>query len=223
MSNFERLRAETGESSQYVFGASIVADVMLGRFDLGTYIRFLTNAYHHVRHTVPLMMACGARLPASARWLLDPLRAYIDEEIGHEAWIVNDLETCGVPAQVTLASQPHPAVEMLVAYVYDYINRVAPIGFLGMVHVLEGSSTTLATETARRVQAQLGLPDQAFSYLRSHGALDLEHVSFFQGLVDRLPADDLHHVIHVATRVYRLYGAVLGAASDTQSRAHHAA
>lgn len=223
MSNFERLCAETAASAQHVLGASIVADVMLGRFDLETYIRFLTNAYHHVRHTVPLMMACGARLPASNRWLLDSLRAYIDEEIGHDAWIVNDLERCGVPVEVTLASEPHPAVETLVAYVYDYINRVAPIGFLGMVHVLEGASTALATETARRVQLQLGLPDQAFSYLRSHGALDIEHVDFFQELINRLPVDDLDHVIHVARRVYRLYGAVLGAASDSEWRAHHAA
>jgi len=222
MSSFERLRAETQAAQRYILAAPIVADVMTGRFDLDTYIRFLTNAYHHVRHTVPLMMACGARLPDRLRWLLPSLREYIVEEIGHDEWILDDLAACGVPRTLSMASTPDHAVEVMVAYVYDYINRVNPVGFLGMVHVLEGTSTALATETARRAQEKLGLPDTAFTYLRSHGDLDQEHVRFFAALIDRLdPEQDLEPVIHVANQVYRLYGSVLGAAAGPERQ--HAA
>ena len=42
--------------------ASIV-DALEGKVSLDSYRAFLTLAYYHVRHTVPLMMACGARLP----------------------------------------------------------------------------------------------------------------------------------------------------------------
>lgn len=214
MTAFERLRAETSAAQRYILSASIIEDVMTGRFDLDTYVRFLTNAYHHVRHTVPLMMACGARLPDRLRWLLPLLREYIDEEIGHDAWILDDLAACGVPRDDTLASRPDHTVEVMVAYVHDYINRVNPVGFLGMVHVLEGTSTALATETARRAQQKLGLPDSAFTYLRSHGDLDQDHVAFFERLINRLDStEDLDAVIHVANQVYRLYGGVLGAAA----------
>ena len=101
------------------------------------------------------------------------------------------------------------ATELLVAYVRDYICNVEPLGFFGMVHVLEGTSTSLASTTADLVQAKLGLPDQAFSYLRSHGALDVEHVAFFRELLEELDAEEMQHVIHVANRVYHLYGDVL--------------
>jgi len=214
MTSFERLRAETSAAQRYILSAPIIEDVMTGRFDLETYVRFLTNAYHHVRHTVPFMMACGARLPERLRWLLPQLRDYIVEEIGHDQWILDDLAACGVPHAVSMASTPDHSVEVMVAYVYDYINRVNPVGFLGMVHVLEGTSTALATETARRAQLKLGLPDAAFTNLRSHGELDQEHVLFFQHLIDRLDEqEDLDAVIHVANQVYRLYGNVLGAAA----------
>ena len=113
-----------------------------------------------------------------------------------------------------MASLPDHTVEVMLAYVYDYINRVNPIGFLGMVHVLEGTSTALATETARRAQLKFGLPDAAFTYLRSHGDIDQEHVVFFERLIDNLDSEeDLDAVIHVANQVYRLYGGVLGAAA----------
>ena len=69
--------------------------------------------------------------------------------------------------------------EVMVAYAYDTIARRNPLGFFGMVHVLEGTSVSLALLAADRIQQSLGLPDSAFSYLRSHGTLDQEHTAHF--------------------------------------------
>jgi hypothetical protein len=93
-----------------------------------------------------------------------------------------------------------------VAYVYDYIARRNPAGFLGMVHVLEGTSVALATRAAAAMRSALALPESAFTYLSSHGSLDRQHVQTFAALVERLPQQDLDDVTHVATVVYRLYG-----------------
>jgi long-chain acyl-CoA synthetase len=91
-----------------------------------------------------------------------------------------------------------------------------------MVHVLEGTSTAIATETARIVQAKLGLPDSAFHYLRSHGELDIEHVAFFEDLINRLTnREDVDAIVHVANRVFRLYGDVIRSAAGEGLR--HAA
>ena len=66
--------------------------------------------------------------------------------------------------------------------------------------------TPAAAET---IETSLGLPRTAFSYLRSHGDLDIEHVGFFEKLMDRLDdADDQAAVVHAARRFYRLYGDV---------------
>ena len=81
-----------------------------------------------------------------------------------------------------------------------------PAGFLGMVHVLEGTSSAIATPAAGVIARTLELPAAAFTYLTSHGALDQEHVRFFENTVNGLRPEDQEHVVHVAKRVYRLYG-----------------
>jgi heme oxygenase len=105
--------------------------------------------------------------------------------------------------------RPGHAAEVMVAYAYDTIARGNPLGFFGMVHVLEGSSVALALLAADRIQQQLGLPDAAFSYLRSHGTLDREHTQHFELLMDRIesPADQ-DAIVHAARAFYRLYGDV---------------
>ena len=44
---------------------------------------------------MPLLMACGARLPARLEWLRGAVAEYIEEEYGHEQWILNDIAACG--------------------------------------------------------------------------------------------------------------------------------
>jgi pyrroloquinoline quinone (PQQ) biosynthesis protein C len=104
------------------------------------------------------------------------------------------------------AGAPAPATELMVAYVYDYIARVNPAGMLGMVHVLEGTSSVLATRAAQAIARALALPPGAFTYLFSHGSLDQEHVRFFENTVNTLSRRDAEAVVHVAGMVYRLYG-----------------
>jgi hypothetical protein len=75
-----------------------------------------------------------------------------------------------------------------------------------MVHVLEGTSVAIAGAAADAIQAALNLPEDAFTYLRSHGSLDLEHVDFFERLLGRLhDPHDQRAITDVARDVYRLY------------------
>ncbi len=91
--------------------------------------------------------------------------------------------------------------------VYDRIARHNPVSFFGMVNVLEGTSIALATQVAGVIQDKLQLPNKAFSYLSSHGSLDLEHIEFFKKLMNQLDNDDdKAAVVHTAKVVYRLYG-----------------
>jgi len=51
------------------------------------------------------------------------------------------------------------------------------------------------------------LPKSAFSYLTSHGALDQDHIKFYENLMNKIddPADQAV-IVHAAKRFYRLYG-----------------
>lgn len=219
MSFHDDLLTATRREQQELQSLPLIRRALAGAVSLDLYVAFLTQAYHHVRHTLPLLMACGARLPASHEWLRTDMAHYVEEEVGHQEWILSDIAACGADAEAVRHGTPAPATELMVAYAYDTIQRGNPVGFLGMVHVLEGTSIDLATHAAGALRASLGLPAKAFSYLSSHGSLDLKHVAFFKGIVDRLDSElDRSEVIHRAKMFYRLYGAIFRAL-DTEATA----
>ncbi|WP_430318381.1 TenA family transcriptional regulator [Pseudomonas nitroreducens] len=206
MKFFDSLELATTLERQALFSVPVIRDALSGVVSLEGYIAFLTQAYHHVRHTVPLMMACGARLPGRLEWLRSAVCEYIEEEYGHEQWILNDIAACGGDPEQVRNSRPVLPIELMVAYLYDLIARDNPVGLFGMVNVLEGTSIALATQAAGSIQQGLNLPTSAFSYLSSHGALDQDHMATYRGLMNRLDLqEDQDAVIHSAKVVYQLY------------------
>lgn len=214
---FEELLQATQAEQSELQSLPIIRKALAGQVTRNQYIAFLTQAYHHVKHTVPLLMACGARLPHDKEWLREAIAHYIEDELGHQQWILDDISASGGDAEAVRNGESDFATELMVAYAYDTISRNNPVGFFGMVHVLEGTSIQLATRAAEVLQSSLSLPQQAFTYLNSHGALDLEHVEFFRHLVNRLEsAEDKSSLVHCAKVVYRLYGNIFRSLESVQ-------
>ncbi len=208
------LAATAGEREQFLT-IPILQRALRGEITLDQYRTFLRQAYHHVRHTVPLLMACGSRLPEGYGWLLKAVGEYIEEEMGHEEWILDDIAACGGDREAASYASPFPATELMVAYAYDVIQRRRPVGFFGMVLVLEGTSVAIASQAAAIIQERLELPNQAFRYLNSHGSLDQSHIKFFENLMNRIDdPEDQHMVIHCAKMFYLLYGNIFRAIDE---------
>ena len=204
---YDDLLAATEAERNALLSIPFIQQGAAGRLGLESYVAFLTQAYHHVKHTTPLLMACGSCLPERLEWLREAVGEYIEEEMGHQEWILNDIGACGSDAESVRNGKPSIETELMVAYAYDTIARGNPAGFFGMVLVLEGTSVALATNAAAVLQSSLQLPKQAFTYLNSHGSLDVSHVDFYEKLMNRLDADeDRQAVIHCAGVFYRLYG-----------------
>jgi hypothetical protein len=212
MTFHDQLVAATRPQSEELFELPFVRAAVRGALSREEYLGFLGQAYHHVRHTVPLLMRLGAALPERHAWLRDAVAHYIAEELGHEHWILADIEACGGDARAVQAGRPGLPCEILVACAWDRVQRGNPLGFFGMVHVLEGTSVRGASRAADALAASLRLPPSAFTYLASHGALDLEHVDFFKGLMDRIEdPSDQEEILHASQLFFRLYGDVLRA------------
>ncbi|MDT8318955.1 MAG: iron-containing redox enzyme family protein [Xanthomonadales bacterium] len=220
MSFFPTLQNETETARGELLTVPLIQRALAGRITRSEYAAFLAQAYHHVRHTVPLLMAVGSRLPDSCGWLRVAVAEYIAEEIGHEEWILNDITACGFDAEAVRRSRPAIPTELMVAYAYDLIDRVNPLGFFGMVHVLEGTSVAIADNAARSIGESLSLPENAFTYLYSHGTLDIEHLKFFEDLMNRIegPADQAQ-IIHSARVFYGLYGDIFRSLDGTTAPA----
>jgi pyrroloquinoline quinone (PQQ) biosynthesis protein C len=209
MTFHEQLARATAPDRDFLLAAPVIQHALAGDVTRELYVAFLTQAYHHVRHTVPLLMAVGSRLPERHAWLQESILHYLEEETGHDEWILNDIARAGGDRAAAAASEPSVATEAMVAYAYDTVMRRNPIGFFGMVHVLEGTSVALALNAADRIQATLGLPVTAFTYLRSHGELDKEHINDLGAILERLAdEEDRHAVIRCARGIYWLYGNV---------------
>ena len=209
MTLHEQLARETAADRAFLLSAPVIQRCLAGDVTHELYVAFLTQAYHHVRHTVPLLMAVGARLPDRHAWLRDAVLHYLEEETGHDEWILNDVAAAGGDRAAAAASRPAIATEAMIAYAYDTVMRRNPIGFFGMVHVLEGTSVALALQAADRIQSSLGLPSRAFTYLRSHGELDKEHVNDLAAILERLSdREDGEAVLRCAKGIYWLYGHV---------------
>ncbi|WP_246201162.1 TenA family transcriptional regulator [Vibrio ziniensis] len=211
---FEILKKETQTAQQQMLQAPIFAACARGEIDLDTYVSFLTQAFHHVKHTVPLLMACGARLPEKYEWLRQAIGEYIEEEKGHHEWILNDIKACGVSADAVRANRGNgrvgSAIELMVAYLYNQIDRGNPIAFFGMVWVLEGTSVGVGGQVAVLVKQTLNLPDNAMSYLTSHSVLDQDHIQLFENLMNQITDEqDQAAIIDSANMVFQLYGQML--------------
>ncbi|WP_233206754.1 TenA family transcriptional regulator [Caulobacter sp. FWC2] len=212
MTFYQRLVTETVDGQMGLASVPQIQDGLTGRISRETYIAYLTEAYHHVKHTVPLMQAARARMDHDHQRFVEALDEYITEETGHEHWILSDIKNCGGDPVAVRDGEPRPATLAMTDYAYDYIRQANPMGFFGMVFVLEGTSVRLATQGAEAVARNLGLGPECFSYLSSHGALDMEHLTFFEKLMNQVddPADQAA-IIEVAKAIFERFANVFRA------------
>ncbi|CAE6901600.1 Iron-containing redox enzyme [Vibrio sp. B1FLJ16] len=213
---FEQLKQQTSSAQKTMLNAPVIADVQQGNISKQMYIAFLTQAYHHVKHTVPLLMSCGGRLSAEYEWIREAIAEYIEEEKGHQEWILNDIRACGGNADAVRNNQGEgkagQAIELMVSYLYHNIDRNNPLSLFGMVWVLEGTSVSIGGQMAENIQSTLELPPSAMTYLVSHSILDLDHLQFFESLMNRITKEeDKRAIIESANMVFSLYGEMLRA------------
>lgn len=207
---FQALEFETKDLKNDLYNIDQVQMALNGKLSLDSYIAYLTQAYHHVKHTTPLLMLAGAKISSDKEFLRNALAEYIEEELGHQEWILNDIKNCGGDPDLVRESQPKFATEIMISYAYDFISRVNPVGFFGMIYVLEGTSINLATKAGEAIMKNLQLNKNCFSYLFSHGSLDLKHMDFFKSLMKEInDRQDQRDIIHMAKNMFCLFGNVL--------------
>ncbi len=206
MKFFDRLQEETRAEREALYAVPAVRDGVAGEISKEAYIAYLTEAYHHVKHTLRLLMLAGGHLPPEKEWLRPVFAEYIGEETSHEEWILNDIRHAGGDERAVQNGRPSYATDLMVAYAYDTVLRRNPVAFFGMVYVLEGTSIALACQAAENIRKNLNLDRKCFSYLLSHGELDTRHMAFFEKTVNQITdAKDQDDIIQMAKMEFRLF------------------
>jgi len=224
---FSEIETVTAAARQRLETSPAIQRCLDGQVEMETYKAFLIEAYHHVKHTVPLLMACGSRLPERLEWLREAIVMYIQEEVGHQEWILNDLANLGVDKELVRHGMPSLPTELMVSYAYDTVTRNNPVSLFGMVYALEKTSSTIATYAAGQIVTALDLTPAAMTYMVSHGSLDVEHMQHFERLMNRLDnVADKAAVLHSVSVFYELYAGIFESLplmeSDDQESSHAA-
>ena len=99
--------------------------------------------------------------------------------------------------------------EALSAFMYQAASRPDPLGLLGAMFVIEGLGERLAGPWAASIQEQLGLANDAVSFLAYHGANDGDHLDMFDralalAVTDGDVAEDVVRHARIVARLYRL-------------------
>jgi len=130
-----------------------------------------------------------AQEDAVAAGIVQYLEKHLDEELGHDAWVVDDLHALGLH-DATDATTPSVAIARLIGCQYYWTYHAHPVAVLGYLLVAEGEPTSPAT--VERLREATGLPTAAFRTLLEHAELDGSHGTELAALLDELPLTEAH-------------------------------
>jgi pyrroloquinoline quinone (PQQ) biosynthesis protein C len=203
----EHLLAVRQRVLRELIDVNAVKRVLAGEPDLAIYRRYLTNVFHYACHSAEVIALAGARCarsnPHASRYLLK----HAEEEMGHEAWALDDLSALGVDEAAVRASRPVPACAAMIAFEYYVAGRANPIGLFGWLYVLEAMGDDLGKRVAAGLQRAVGESERGTRFVAGHGVADHEHTAELTQVISRhitAHADvaDVNHAADVSADLY---------------------
>jgi pyrroloquinoline quinone (PQQ) biosynthesis protein C len=170
---------------------------------LPEYRAFLHDLYHIVWHFCPIMAAAAGRCDDRYREVRYELYERIEEEKGHETWVLEDIEAVGGDVAGARANPPSAPVQAMIAFNYHGAERVHPCSVLGMLYMLEVVSSVYAGRVSDSIAAAIGRSVEAggFKFLSSHATMDVDHLAKLNLLVKKVEEPAAQESIINSTRV----------------------
>jgi pyrroloquinoline quinone (PQQ) biosynthesis protein C len=207
MSAFQKLVRDTGPARNSFVTIPLIQEVLRRGASREIYLDFLSQAYHHVKQTAPLLALAAARCGPQDWLYQSALFKYVEEERGHEEWILEDIGALGGEPEAVRAALPRLPCKLMVAYAHYVVDKISPYGLLGMVHVLEGMAVELAASAVSSLRTSIApAGNGGFKYLTTHSDLDEDHSAFFADLIDKIDPALVPMISEMACEFYRLYG-----------------
>jgi pyrroloquinoline quinone (PQQ) biosynthesis protein C len=187
MKFFLDLVTRTDESRRAFENHPVVMDAVANGMSLERYRKLLLELYHVVWHFNPVCAAAASRMGDGHRAVRYFLYEHMQEEQGHEEWVMNDLQAMDVDPAVTLAHAPQPFTLALNGYNYWAADRKHPCSALGMLYALEVIASVYGGPFANALKERLFLQgERGVSFISSHATLDAEHMAELREILNLL-------------------------------------
>jgi Iron-containing redox enzyme len=173
------------------------------------YPEYLIASHGVIRASVPVMETALERARALAEddavaaGLAAYLEKHADEEVGHDDWLLEDLEALGRDRADAIARPPSAAIASLVGAAYYWILHYHPAAVLGYIALLEGYPPSIGE--VDRWMATTGLPREAFRTLIRHAELDPLHRDELFEALDGLPLAPEHSAVIGLTALHSVH------------------
>lgn len=206
MTLLEKVRRQSAQELERFGQLPLNEELAKGTIKLERYKEFLNDLYHVVWHFCPVMAAAASKCPDSLAPVRYFLYDHIEEEKGHELWVLEDCRAIGDAGLVEEVKHGHPCDEVqgMIGFNYWVCERVHPCGALGMVYSLEAIAARLAGQAGAGVAQALDLPldpPHGVKFLATHGPMDSDHLGELEDLLGRFEDDRVADVVLNALRV----------------------
>ncbi len=193
---FMDLVARTDESRRGFETNSKVLDIVANGLSVERYRKLLLELYHVVWHFNPVCAAAASRITDQHKQVRYFLYDHMQEEKGHEEWVLNDLAFVGVEAAA--ARKYNASLHMLALNGYNYwaADRLHPCSALGMLYALEVIASVYGGPITAAITESLLLQDErGISFISSHSTLDAEHMAELRVILNTIQSDEAKRAI----------------------------
>ncbi len=183
-----------------------VLDAVAHGMSVERYRRLLLELYHVVWHFNPVCATAASRMGDPAHEDLQPIRhflyAHMHEEMGHETWVLNDLEAVGVSPESVREHAPSVYTLALNGYNHWAASRHHPCSVLGMLYALEVIASVYGGPFASAIREALLLDgDSGVSFISAHATLDAHHMADLRLILNQVTREREQAAILQSVRV----------------------
>ena len=184
---FMELVSRTDEARREFETNSRVLDIVANGLNLERYRKLLLELYHVVWHFNPTCAAAACRITDQHRDVRYFLYDHMNEEKGHEEWVLNDLQVVGVSGEQARGYEPTLVMLGLNGYNYWSADRRHPCSVLGMLYALEVVASVYGGQMTAAITESLLLEgDRGISFISSHATLDAEHLADLRVVLNKI-------------------------------------
>lgn len=208
---FLDLVEQTDEARRAFESGSKVLDIVANGLPIERYRKLLLELYHVVWHFNPTCAAAACRVTDRHRHVRYFLYDHMNEEKGHEEWVLNDLEVVGVDMETARAYSPTLVMLGLNGYNYWSADRRHPCSVLGMIYTLEVVASVYGGQMTAAISDSLLLEgDRGISFISSHATMDAEHMAELRVVLNRVDDEEAKAAIVESTMFnFHQFGKVL--------------
>ena len=174
----------------------VVSAAVADGMSIERYRALLLELYHVVWHFNTVCAAAASRVSDTHRQIRYHLYDHMQEESGHEQWVVDDLQAVGLSAGDATGHQPSLATLALLGYNYWAADRRHPCSVLGMMYALEVIASVYGGPFSSAMKESLLLEgERGVSFISSHATMDTEHMAELRKVLNTLTDDDAREAV----------------------------